>query len=167
MSTHNALTSPPLPVDRGRHRAPSLRNWFALLLVCVLAALWAAVDWDNRKSEQNAKAQMRQQTAALAMAFADHTEATLQRGDHILLQLRQDWLGDTAFQISVIAADGTLAFSNLAISSERVDWSDSEYFKVHRDGGQLDRLFVSRLVKGRVSGKWALCRRGQHCARYR
>ena len=35
---------------------------------------------------------MRQQTAALAMAFADHTEATFQRADHLLLQLREAWL---------------------------------------------------------------------------
>ena len=164
----------PTPIESAPGQSTfSLRQRLALALACVLAALWASVAWYNGKSEQDAQAQMRQQTAALAMAFADHTEATLLRGDHILLQLRADWLaspktfakaiarhqtllGDTAFQIAVIAADGTLAFSNLAFNSERLDLSDREHFKVHQAGGQVDRLFVSRPVKGRVSGKWSI-----------
>jgi PAS domain S-box-containing protein len=172
MSKQSPLPEP-TPAPQLRGQTFSLQQRLVLVLVCVLAALWASVEWDNRKSEQDAQAQMRQQTAALAMAFADHTEAVFQRGDHILLQLRADWLaspktfakaiarhqsllGDTVFQIAVIAADGTLAFSNLAISSERVDLSDREHFKVHQAGGPVDRLFVSRPVKGRVSGKWSI-----------
>ncbi|MEI8157850.1 MAG: ATP-binding protein [Burkholderiales bacterium] len=168
----NAQNPPPTELAPARSSF-TLRQRLLLALICVIAAMWAAVAWDARKSEEDAHAQMRQQTAALAMAFADHTEAILQRSDHILLQLREDWLanpkifakaithhqsllGDTVFQIAVIAADGTLAFSNLASSSERVDLSDREHFKVHKDGAPVDRLFVSRPVKGRVSGKWSI-----------
>jgi PAS domain S-box-containing protein len=151
----------------------SLRHRLVLLLVCVLAALWLAVAWDAHKSEQDGEAKMRQQTAALAMAFANHTEETLLRGDHVLLQLRDEWaanpktfanaiarhqtlLGDTVIQIGVIAADGNLVYSNLTHLSERVDLGDREHFKVHREGGSIDQLFVSRPVKGRVSGKWSI-----------
>lgn len=172
MITMNAQNPPPTELAPARSSF-TLRQRLLLALICVIAAMWAAVAWDARKSEEDAHAQMRQQTAALAMAFADHTEAILQRSDHILLQLREDWLanpkifakaithhqsllGDTVFQIAVIAADGTLAFSNLASSSERVDLSDREHFKVHKDGAPVDRLFVSRPVKGRVSGKWSI-----------
>jgi PAS domain S-box-containing protein len=146
---------------------------FALLLACVLAVLWLAVFWGNRKAEQDAHAQMRQQTAALAMAFAEHTDSTLRGADHVMLELREAWLenpktfasaiarqqtllGDTALQIAVIAADGYLAYSNLAPVSARVDLGDREHFKVHRDGGQADQLFISRPIKGRVSGKWSI-----------
>ena len=172
MITMNAQNPPPTELAPARSSF-TLRQRLLLALICVIASMWAAVAWDARKSEEDAHAQMRQQTAALAMAFADHTEAILQRSDHILLQLREDWLanpkifakaithhqsllGDTVFQIAVIAADGTLAFSNLASSSERVDLSDREHFKVHKDGAPVDRLFVSRPVKGRVSGKWSI-----------
>ena len=172
MITMNAQNPPPTELAPARSSF-TLRQRLLLALICVIAAMWAAVAWDARKSEEDAHAQMRQQTAALAMSFADHTEAILQRSDHILLQLREDWLanpkifakaithhqsllGDTVFQIAVIAADGTLAFSNLASSSERVDLSDREHFKVHKDGAPVDRLFVSRPVKGRVSGKWSI-----------
>jgi PAS domain S-box-containing protein len=161
------------PVPQVLGQSFSLRHRLVLLLVCVLLALWGAVALDSLKSEQDAQAQMRQQTAALAMAFANHTEQTLLRGDHVLLQLRQEWLtspkifanaiarhqtllGDTVIQIGVIAADGNLAYSNLTHMSERVDLSDREHFKVHREGGSIDRLFVSRPVKGRVSGKWSI-----------
>ena len=146
---------------------------FALLLACVLAVLWLTVFWGNRKAEQDAHAQMRQQTAALAMAFAEHTDSTLRGADHVMLELREAWLenpktfasaiarqqtllGDTALQIAVIAADGYLAYSNLAPISARVDLGDREHFKVHRDGGQADQLFISRPIKGRVSGKWSI-----------
>ncbi|MEI7430910.1 MAG: response regulator, partial [Betaproteobacteria bacterium] len=69
---------------------------------------------------------------------------------------QQKLLSDTAIQISIISAEGYLAFSNLAPSTTRVDLSDREHFKVHRDAGQLDRLFISRPTKGRVSGKWSI-----------
>ena len=168
------MNSPPstLPPEK-LGRTFSLHRRFALLLACMLAALWLAVAWDNYKTEQDAHEQMRQQTAALAMAFADHTEATFQRADHLLLQLREFWLanpetfadaiareqtllGDTIIQIGVINADGYLIYSNLAPMSTPVDLSDREHFKVHRDAGQADRLFISRPVKGRVSGKWSI-----------
>ena len=167
------MKTPHLFAPKNLGQTFSLHRRFALLLACVLAALWMAVAWDNHKTEQDAHAQMRQQTAALAMAFADHTEATFQRADHLLLQLREFWLanpktfadaiareqallGDTVIQIGVINADGYLIYSNLAPMSTPVDLSDREHFKVHRDAGQADRLFISRPVKGRVSGKWSI-----------
>jgi PAS domain S-box-containing protein len=170
---HQNLPTPTPTLRQRLGQTLALRHRLVLLLVCVLASMWLAVAWDGRKSGQDAQHQMRQQTTALAMAFADHTEATLQRGDHLLLQLRDDWLanpntfaqsiarhqtllGDTALQIAIIAADGTLVYSNLAFASGRVDLSDREHFKVHQAGGPADRLFVSRPVKGRVSGKWSI-----------
>ena len=166
-------TPPPTLAPENLGQTFSLHRRFALLLACVLAALWLAAAWDNNKTEQDAHAQMRQQTASLAMAFADHTEATFQRADHVLLQLREFWLAnpktfadaiareqsllsDTVIQVGIINADGYLIYSNLAPVSTPVDLGDREHFKVHRDAGQADRLFISRPVKGRVSGKWSI-----------
>ena len=154
-------------------QAFTLHGRFALLLACVLAALWLSVAWLNHKDEEHAYNEMRQRSSALVLAFADHTEATFRSSDHIVLQLRRAWLenpkafgsaivaqqtllGDTSIQIAVIDADGYLVYSNLGFASERVFLGDREHFKVHQVGGRADRLFVSRPVKGRVSGKWSI-----------
>jgi hypothetical protein len=172
MNQVNATTAP-----SALGQAFTLHGRFALLLACVLAALWLSVAWLNHKDDERAYDEMRQRSSALALAFADHTDATFRSSDHIVLQLRQAWLenpkafgsaivaqqtllGDTSIQIAVIDADGYLVYSNLGAARERVFLGDREHFKVHQVGGRADRLFVSRPVKGRVSGKWSI----QHLA---
>ncbi len=59
------------------------------------------------------------------------------------------------FQFAIIGPDGIMTYSNLAPARNRVDLSDREHFRVHLDPGQ-DRLFISRPVLGRVSGKWSI-----------
>jgi hypothetical protein len=56
----------------------------------------------------------------------------------------------------VIDKDGILAFSNLAKPSDRIDLSDREHFAVHKQSPLLDHLFISKPVKGKVSGKWSI-----------
>lgn len=111
--------------------------------------------------------------ANLAGAFGGQIYQTIRRLDQAVIHLRDEYesdengfyqrvgewqrsvYGDLAFQISIIGPDGLLLFSNMAKSKDRVDLSDREHFKVHKDGTH-DFLFISKPVLGRVSGKWAV-----------
>ena len=144
--------------------SPRQQLW--LLLAGALGVLWLAAAWDYRRTEDESVAQIRQQTGALALAFAEHAESAFQRIDHALLQLREAWLArpdamadaishqqgllsNTIIQVAVIDAEGYLAYSNLAPAGERIFLGDREHFKTH-EAADADRLFVSRPVKGRV-----------------
>ena len=149
----------------------SLPRQLFLLLACVLGALWSAVGWDYVNSESVAEAQLREQTSTLSLAFAEHTELTFSRGEFVLLQLREAWLAnpkafpdaikryqelldDSVVQIGIVSPDGTLIFSTAG--GPPVNLSDREHIRVHLDAQHLDRLFVSRPVMGRASGKWSI-----------
>ena len=161
-----------------RNKSLYFQLW--LLLLGALVVLWGAVGWNYRSVEAGAMRQLYQQTSALSLAFAEHTAATFGRVDHVLIELRDDWrnalsrdtvkraegfhesialrtrgLSETAFQVAIIDAEGYLSFSSLTQSTERVYLGDREHFSVHR-AGNGDKLFVSRPVKGRVSGKWSI-----------
>ena len=62
---------------------------------------------------------------------------------------------DLTFQISIIDRDGIVIGSNLMAGGARLDLSDREHFRVHRDSAE-DVLFVSKPVLGRVSHKWSI-----------
>ena len=149
----------------------SLRNLFTLSLALTLVVLWGVLAWQHQKIEKEAQAGLSTHTASLALAFSEHTESAFQRVDYVLTELRTVWvnqpaamsgaiearhrlLGDAVLQIAIIDAEGMLAYSNLG--GPRVDLSDREHFKVHAQGAHEDKIFVSRPVKGRVSGKWSI-----------
>ena len=161
------MTAPPAPPRSGA----SLPRQLSLLLACVLAALWGLVIWNHHKTEEEAQAALRRQTAIMALAFSEHTESTFQRVDYALFQLRDAWLnkpdsfpsaiakhllllGDAVHQIGIIDANGLLVFSNRGGTG--LNLSDREHFRAHVQGGNADRLFVSRPLKGRASGKWSI-----------
>lgn len=56
----------------------------------------------------------------------------------------------------MIDREGRLAFSNLAPSTDRTDLSEREHFKVHQQAADKDQLFISKPVKGKISGKWSI-----------
>ena len=150
----------------------SLRKWLLLLsLALTLAVLWGVLAWQYQKIEKETQAGLSKHTASLALAFSEHTESAFQRVDYTLFELRNVWvnkpdampgaietrrklLGDAVLQIAIIDAEGVLVYSNLG--GPGVDLSDREHFRVHAQGLHDDKLFVSRPVKGRVSGKWSL-----------
>ena len=63
---------------------------------------------------------------------------------------------DLPFQFAVIDVNGVLAYSNLMAPSQRTNLSDRDHFRVHRDSGGKDVLFISTPLKGRVSDKWTI-----------
>ncbi|MFA7292914.1 MAG: EAL domain-containing protein [Rhodocyclaceae bacterium] len=145
------------------------------LLAIVLAVLWSSMLYLHRQGQADALRAAEGDARNLARAFAEHTSASFQRVDFLLHDLRHAWLrtpaefasavsrhralmGDIAFQTAVIAADGHLDFSSLSQNNTRIDLSDREHFRLPRESALRgeDRLFVSRPLKGRVSGKWSI-----------
>ncbi len=158
-------------------RVASDRNTFLLwtLFAVVVLAMAISLHALHRDAEARALRSAEGDARNLARAFAEHSLASFQRVDFVLHDLRRAWLadprrfadavtrnqalmGDIAFQVAVIGADGRLDFSNLSASGERIDLSDREHFRVPREQALRgeDRLFVSRPLKGRVSGKWSI-----------
>ena len=152
-------------------RQPS-RIQFFLLPLLLLALIWAV---SFREIERNRKEQIRDaetSTALKAQAFAENTLSNIKRLNELLLDLRTNWngdfvrfgetirarqesIGDITFQIGIIDAAGYLVYSNLAPAINYPYLGDREHFRVHRDSTE-DRLFISKPVKGKVSGKWSI-----------
>lgn len=87
----------------------------------------------------------------LAEYYGQHKE----RGfDDKIEQVTQRLPEGSLLQVGVIDADGQLEYSNLDFKG-KIDLSDREHFKVHL-GTDLDQLFISRPVLGRVSGQWSI-----------
>lgn len=109
-------------------------------------------------------------TRNLALVFADNTDRGVRLVDNALLSLRESYLRDPSgfdlagwtrarqlatgltLQVAIIGPDGILVDSSVPDSPRRVDLSDREHFRVHV-GRTEDALFISRPVRGRVSGK--------------
>lgn len=149
------------------------RSAWVMLLV-VIAATWFVVldNIENNKKDTLNDAQVA--TQLKAQIYAEHERATIKRINELLLDLRAHWIfaphsfaqtiekrhehiDDIAFQVAIINANGLLEFSTLTPPGTRIDLSDREHFRVHRDSTTLaDRLFISHPVKGRASGKWSI-----------
>ena len=108
-----------------------------------------------------------------SQVLAEHSKSTIKRLDELALDMRGYWHGDAAIfaelvkhrqsilsdialQVAIIGPDGMLAFSNLDKPKTPVDLSQREHFRVHRDAENLDQLFISNPVLGKVSGLWSI-----------
>ncbi|MFX8110501.1 hypothetical protein ABTK99_19550, partial [Acinetobacter baumannii] len=61
---------------------------------------------------------------------------------------RQEVVRDLTFQVSVIDENGMLVYSSIGPVSDRVDLSQREHFRVHKESGGRDTLFISDPVQG-------------------
>jgi PAS domain-containing protein len=153
-------------------KLPPPRIALLVLLPLLFAAIWAASFYEIGRNRREAIRDAEAATTFQARAFAENTQSTIKRINEVLLDLRDDWngdwgrfaamvkarqehIGDITFQIGIIDANGYLAYSNLAPSKEKVYLGDREHFRVHAESG-IDRLFISKPLKGKVSGKWAI-----------
>ena len=150
----------------------NLRLKIVLLLVSLLAVVWSSVIFNNYSTETREIESMRRQTGALALLFANQATATFEGVDHALLEVRNTWsnrrsemqddvrvygqfLGKSILQIAIVDVKGFLVYSSLGLPKAPSFLGDREHVQVHR-GGLQDRLFISRPVKGRVSGAWSI-----------
>ncbi len=150
-----------------------LRTRITLISLASLLLVWVIVAYEITRSQQTYIHEAEVRTAARAQVFAEYSESTIKRINELILDVRSYWTGDwktfaeqvqrkqeniadIAFQVAVIDKDGILAFSNLAKPSDRTNLSEREHFRVHKDAPGTDRLFISKAIKGKVSGKWTI-----------
>jgi C4-dicarboxylate-specific signal transduction histidine kinase len=144
---------------------------FIAWAVCLLFT-WLAVGYELNHSLAIHQRDVEHATVSQAQAYAENTLATIKRLDEVVLDLRDYWIGDIApfaelvrrrqqhlsdiaFQVAIIDADGYLAYSNLAAPNDRTYLGEREHFRVHKER-QADQLFISKPLKGKVSGKWSI-----------
>lgn len=158
----------PLTASRLSFLLPPLAG-VGLFLVLVWGSLFAFVQHDRALVEEGAY----REAENYAIAFEEYAHniiTTVDNSLHYLSQLYvqaqlrgqpmdqmllEGYAPIKTFQFAIIGPDGILLYSNLAPAKNRVDLSDREHFRVHLDPNQ-NRLFISRPILGRVSGKWSI-----------
>ncbi|MEE2977343.1 MAG: EAL domain-containing protein [Pseudomonadota bacterium] len=112
-------------------------------------------------------------TQVEAQAFGEYSLGSARRVSEFLLDLRASWLAgrevfeqviherqevvrDLTFQVAVIDENGMLLYSSIGPVTDRLDLSQREHFRVHKESGGRDVLFISDPVQGKVSKKWSI-----------
>ena len=156
-----------------KRRTIPLWGQISALLVMVLALVWSVAFYELYRTQQTAMHDAELETVKNAQIFAEYSRSTLKRINEFILEARRQWTGDwqsfasvvkrgqeniadISLQVAIIDKDGIMQFSNLAKPNDRVDLSDREHFRAHRDAPGSDRLFISRPLLGKVSGKWSI-----------
>ncbi|HLO62073.1 MAG TPA: ATP-binding protein [Azonexus sp.] len=141
--------------------------------VMAVISIWATAWYELDRSEKSYLREAEVSTAVQSRVFGEYSESTVKRINELMLDLRAQWTGDwkafaelirrreefiedLTFQVAVIDKDGLLAFSTLAKPGDKTDLSGREHFRVHREAPGVDRLFISRPLQGKVSGKWSI-----------
>ncbi|WP_085314378.1 cache domain-containing sensor histidine kinase [Derxia lacustris] len=150
-----------------------LQSAVAALSLTLLAGLWLAffvqMDHEREVAVSNARRDIRN----LVLAFAEHTDRTIQGADqaarfvrHQIVEhqgkidlegfVRDGLIVDPMYNlITWVGADGFVVKSSQ--NFKRVDLSDREHIRVQLDAPVgSDKLFFSKPVLGRVSKKWSL-----------
>jgi hypothetical protein len=156
-----------------KRASKSQKVQIALIVGLSLMLVWASAFYELYRSRQTYLHDAEVRTSVQAQVFSEYSRSTFKRINEVILDLRTRWNGDwqafaalvqraqeniddLTFHVAVIDKDGLLAFSNLTTPTDRTDLSQREHFKVHRESSNADRLFISRPVKGKVSGKWSI-----------
>ena len=144
-----------------------------LMALALFGVVWTAsylyLQLDREKTIEAAVAN----TTNMARVFQSHVARSIKDIDQTILFLRQSYQSDPAgfdlpawtsnsyllhdlvLQISLIGKDGMLLTTNIVRNPDHVDLSDRVHFKVHATS-QDDKLFISKPVLGRASGKWSI-----------
>jgi Methyl-accepting chemotaxis protein (MCP) signalling domain len=148
--------------------APALVAWVAAALVLVVWCLALLTVWtDHRATLSQAEHDLQNQ----ARAYAEHVAKTMEGADQALRFVRneyrrqgenldiagylksEDLIQSDFHQLGIIGADGFLSHSTAG--AKRVDLREREHFQVHAQASS-DRLFISKPVLGKASGKWSI-----------
>lgn len=164
-----------MPADPLSKLTRGMLHPLAILLFTglLVAALWSVLLIEQERNYRDVERYAKENAFSVARAFEEHVARSFDNIDAALRVLREAWINDhDAFsdkvhimqaaydeallvQIAVIGADGRLAYSNLDPDAKPVDLRDREHFQVHRDR-EVDELFISEPVKGRVSGRYSI-----------
>ncbi len=139
----------------------------------VLAVIWVTAGLVVHRHYSDAIRSANERVIGKSKTFAQYTISTVRRVDQIAREasaayernpadfrrfiVRQsDLVRDIAFQVAVLDRNGFVRFSSIDPAVGKVDLSAREHFRVHKESGGLDQLFISRPVVGKVSKKWAI-----------
>lgn len=166
---------------RLRHRLSASTDLLqgALAIVAAIALLWTATGLHLRELHRQAVRSAEAESESLVRNLQQQTIRTIEAADNLLRFVQLDWrrqgahlsiaeyaaayrpADGIAVQLAIIGADGRLRLSSVDPNAAPVDLSDREHFRVHLGEGP-ERLFISRPVLGRVSGR---CSSPARCAR--
>ena len=150
-----------------------LRRQTTLTVIVILLMIWATALYETQRSKQAFIQESELRTAKNAHIFSEYSLSTIKRLNSFILDAREEWRGDwqqfadyvqhhqnmiddLVFQVAVIDSQGMMQFSNLSKPQTVVDLSQREHFRVHADAPEKDILFISKPLKGKVSGKWSV-----------
>lgn len=164
---------PSLPAARAGWHEGRLADALILGLTGLLiAALWAGVALKAGHEKALTEQEIRRNTLNLARAFEAHAVRTITSADQSLRFLQHQYehygrqidirgfvhsgliISNIFHQLGIIDENGRYILSSLP-DHKPIDLSDREHFRVHRDQPS-DRLWVSKPVLGRATGKWSI-----------
>src|SRR5215475_11981503 len=150
------------------------RRSSAIFGMVIIAMLWAGVAVKYAEDVQADRRDAERTNTNFAMVFEENVLRSIGEIDKALLYLRRsietrkettdfntianttDVLSEIIVQVAIIDANGIMRASNAGPQpAPAMDLSDREHYKVHVSGKD-DRLFISKPVVGRVSGKWSV-----------
>ena len=140
-------------------------------VIAGLLLLWGGIWLGITRSQQLDLKQAEARMEGKAEVFAEYSRSVFRHLDAVLVAVRPSLdnklqlpasvierqradLESYASQISVIDSQGILVYSSRGL--RRVDLSDREQFTIHRDSPGTDQLFVSKPLKGKISGDWQI-----------
>jgi hypothetical protein len=139
----------------------------------MILAIWLAAGFHLYTFRHQLYESFRQNAANLARAFEQDVQHALHEVDWTIKLLRSQYVRNDpsfdfagliseltnadglTFQYVIIGPDGLMLMSSVTSSTASVNLSDREHFRVHLDSDQ-DRLFVSKPILGKVTGKWTI-----------
>jgi signal transduction histidine kinase/ActR/RegA family two-component response regulator len=160
-------------LTNGRRQGTRAHLWHLALIGLITGLLWAGIGLTLWHDHAAAEREAANDTANFARAFEENITRTVQAVDQTLLFVRDaylhdpewvtrgSWAGGRAFlddlhvQMGIADPDGRMLWSNLGPVTSEVSIADREHFQVQQ-ASTADALFISRLVLGRISGKWTI-----------
>jgi PAS domain S-box-containing protein len=138
-----------------------------------VSLVWGFYIYDIDQTRDSLISRAKVSTKTDAEAFSEFSIASIKRIDELLLDIQTHWHGnidsfsqyvsskqevikDITFQVVIIDDQGIMTFSTLMVPGKKVDLSDREHVKVHKENPTINKLFISRPLIGRVSGKWTI-----------
>ena len=161
----NLLNLPKLIVERRSS---------AIFGVIIIVMLWAGIFLKYAQDVRSDLKDADRTSQGFTMVFEENVLRSIDELDNVLFYLRRgiearkgstdynailhsiDIPGDIVVQVSIIDAQGIMRASSAGPQpAPTVDLSDREHFRAQLDSKE-DRLFISKPLIGRVSGKWSV-----------
>ena len=151
----------------------ALNQGATYLGLAMIVLIWSGLEFHLQTESAAVQEHGIQDASNLSRAFEEHLVRTLKDVDHTLQIVRNayerkpetfdlaSWSKDEhaldgpSFQIVIIGPNGIMKATTEGPQSSSVDLSDREHFRVHV-GTQDDKLFISKPVIGRVTGRPSL-----------